>query len=561
LNYSTVKGVPIRIMWSQRDPAIRKSGIGNIFIKNLDKTIDNKALYDTFSAFGNILSCKVVHPSELTSSQKRSVEMTPEEELEENSGYGFVHFETQEAAEQAIARVNGMSINNKEVYVGPFVRKQERLKLLTNVNQFTNIFVKNLDKSVSDEQLREMFVKFGEIQSCVIMKDDKGNSKGFGFINFTDHEAAAAAVEDMNSKEVETKKIYVGRAQKKAERLVTLKDKFEKMKLERANKFQGVNVYVKNLDEAIDEETLKNEFAKYGEITSCVIMRDEKDVSKGFGFVCFAEPDEATKAITEMTNRMLGTKPLYVALAQRKEERKMQLEQQHNRFKGGMPPQAMPMAFPPQPHFVYAGPQGIPPQGRYPYPPQGMVPQPRWQRGRGGVQQQQSVVPGPYAQVVAQGTYPPRGGSVATRGSRGGNAPRGGAASQRGIRGYKYNPNARNRPADQSPTNSAPQTQGVPVTQPQDIAEDVLSPAYLTQLSLQQQKQVLGERLFYLVTERNQEHAPKITGMLLDMEVSDILHLLEDTSALDLKINEAINVLKDHEELYDAEDDQDADQA
>ena len=59
MNFDSLRGRPLRIMWPQSDPALRKSGVGNVFIQNLDKNIDHKSLYDTFSAFGNILSCKV----------------------------------------------------------------------------------------------------------------------------------------------------------------------------------------------------------------------------------------------------------------------------------------------------------------------------------------------------------------------------------------------------------------------------------------------------------------------------------------------------------------------
>ena len=101
--------------------------------------------------------------------------------------------------------------------------------------------------------------------------------------------------------------------------------------------FSGVNLYIKNLEDGIDDERLRQEFSTYGTITSAKVMKDEeKGQSKGFGFVCFSSPDEATKAVTEMNGRILITKPLYVALAQRKEERRAQLSTQFMQRVGPM---------------------------------------------------------------------------------------------------------------------------------------------------------------------------------------------------------------------------------
>lgn len=58
-------------------------------------------------------------------------------------------------------------------------------------------------------------------------------------------------------------------------------------------------------------------------------MCDENGRSKGFGFVCFEKPDDATKAVVEMNNKIITCKPLYVALAQRKEDRRAQLASQY----------------------------------------------------------------------------------------------------------------------------------------------------------------------------------------------------------------------------------------
>ncbi len=57
--------------------------------------------------------------------------------------------------------------------------------------------------------------------------------------------------------------------------------RFEMQKQERINRYQGVNLYIKNLEDTIDDEKLRKEFAPYGTITSAKIMYDDKGISKG----------------------------------------------------------------------------------------------------------------------------------------------------------------------------------------------------------------------------------------------------------------------------------------
>uniref|UniRef100_A0A670K7I4 Polyadenylate-binding protein n=1 Tax=Podarcis muralis TaxID=64176 RepID=A0A670K7I4_PODMU len=479
MNFDVIKGKPVRIMWSQRDPSLRKSGVGNIFIKNLDKSIDNKALYDTFSAFGNILSCKVV--------------------CDENGskGYGFVHFETQEAAERAIEKMNGMLLNDRKVFVGRFKSRKEReAELGARAKEFTNVYIKNFGEDMDDERLKELFGKFGPALSVKVMTDESGKSKGFGFVSFERHEDAQKAVDEMNGKELNGKQIYVGRAQKKVERQTELKRKFEQMKQDRITRYQGVNLYVKNLDDGIDDERLRKEFSPFGTITSAKVMM-EGGRSKGFGFVCFSSPEEATKAVTEMNGRIVATKPLYVALAQRKEERQAHLTNQYMQRMASVRAVPNPVINPYQP---------APPSG--------------------------------YVMAAIPQSFFPANTSTQTMGPRPAAAAAAATPAVRTVPQYKYAAGVRN---PQQHLNTQPQ----PAVHVQ--GQEPLTASMLASAPPQEQKQMLGERLFPLIHAMHPTLAGKITGMLLEIDNSELLHMLESPESLRSKVDEAVAVLQAHQ--------------
>ena len=89
-------------------------------------------------------------------------------------------------------RANDFTVNPLlHSYVGKFVPRKERLRDGSHNIRCTNVYVKNLGDDFTSENLRQEFEKFGVVVSAVVMEDETGKSKGFGFVTFDDHEAAA----------------------------------------------------------------------------------------------------------------------------------------------------------------------------------------------------------------------------------------------------------------------------------------------------------------------------------------------------------------------------------
>ena len=214
----------------------------NLLVKNLSPQVSAHLLWNTFIKFGDVRSSKLM------------IDI-----MGESKGFGFISYYRWEDAVKAKEQLNDKDLLGKNLKIN-FLEKGRR-----HVVKKNNIYVKEIPKkNFTEKELIELFSKFGKINSAVILKDEKGESKGFGFVCFEKPEDAEKAKNEMNGKKVfddVENKLYVSFALKKAER----KEELIKMKEKLFKESQKMTIYAKiQDDEAIKtDEIFKKRIMEY----------------------------------------------------------------------------------------------------------------------------------------------------------------------------------------------------------------------------------------------------------------------------------------------------------
>ncbi|PVF99272.1 RNA-binding domain-containing protein [Serendipita vermifera] len=181
------------------------------------------------------------------------------------------------------------------------------------------MFVGGLNWDTTDDGLRNYFSQFGKIESCTIMRDPAGRSRGFAFLTFED----PAAVNKVMVQEhyLDGKIIDPKRAIPRTEHQRTVK------------------MFVGGLAPSVTNESMREYFSQFGKVIDSTVMVDrDSSRSKGFGFVTFDDQSGAERLLG-MPGLQIDGKNIEVKMAQPRAgmaaERNMNNNAGFNRGGGG----------------------------------------------------------------------------------------------------------------------------------------------------------------------------------------------------------------------------------
>ncbi|XP_060806667.1 sex-lethal homolog isoform X1 [Amyelois transitella] len=149
----------------------------NLIVNYLPQTMTEKDLYAMFMTIGPIESCRVMKDFKTGYSY----------------GFGFVNFTREEDAARAIETFNGYQLRNKRLKVSYARPSGDDIKE-------TNLYVTNLPRAITEEQLETIFGKYGRIVQKHILRDkSNGTPRGVAFVRFDKREEAQEAIAALNN--------------------------------------------------------------------------------------------------------------------------------------------------------------------------------------------------------------------------------------------------------------------------------------------------------------------------------------------------------------------------
>ncbi|RMZ86138.1 hypothetical protein DV737_g269, partial [Chaetothyriales sp. CBS 132003] len=169
----------------------------------------------------------------------------------------------------------------------------------------STVYIGNLDERVTDALVFELFLQSGRIANVHLPKDRVTQThQGYGFVEFTSEEDADYSARVMNGVRLFGKPIRVNKASADKTKAVEV----------------GAELFVGNLDPLVDERILFETFGRFGTLVAQPkVARDEANLSKGYGFVSYADFGASDDAIANMNGQYLMNKEISVQYAYKKD--------------------------------------------------------------------------------------------------------------------------------------------------------------------------------------------------------------------------------------------------
>lgn len=194
-------------------------------------------------------------------------------------------------------------------------------KTKTVEGQSKNLFVGNLSWNVDEDWLSREFSEFGTITGCRIITDrDSGRSKGFGYVEFDDESAAAAALEAKKGAQLDGRELNVDFSVPRGDRTdaprgARVNDRASKFGDQKSNPTE--TLFVGNVSFEATAEMLQETFAEYGTINRVSLPTDrDTGAPKGFAYIGFESVDQAQAAMEALNGADVAGRNVRLDFAQ-----------------------------------------------------------------------------------------------------------------------------------------------------------------------------------------------------------------------------------------------------